>query len=1026
MTFKNWGVARGFAGAASILALAVAAPAWAQDAETDDGADDLIIVTGSRIATDSNLSAASPVQSISGSDITTSGQLDITTLLRETPALQGSLPGSFSAFNNAGTDDSDLGIGFLNLRSLGIRRTLVLENGRRHVAGTSGQAAVDVNTISSALLGRVEILTGGASSIYGADAVTGVVNFITRDGATFDGLETRIQAGISDDSDAEELVVAIANGWTFDDGRGDAVFAIEYTTTEPVLAGDRDFAGSGLFSRVQNTPDLAAALGIDPGFSNTFVPNLTLPISSRFGIIALGDGGASAFVESAFNGGQVGCDTLGAAAIPTCQVFDNGVLRPYVPGNFFIGPFEAIGGDAIAANPDNELILPDQNRVSINFNTSYALNDYADFFAETKFAYTDTRDTGQVNGFNDDIPIALDNPFIPAELQAQIATLRGEGLDPQIVISRDTLDTLALPNPRSERYTFRIVGGVKGELPFGLDYEVSYNYGRTDARTTTENTRIEDRFFAGIDAVRAPSGEIVCRSDIDPNAVPGAPDFPSTDTTIKTFVPGDGQCVPINIFGENAITAEAAAFAFLPTTQTTVLTQEVFLATLAGDTSAFFELPAGPIGFALGFENRKEQSDFTPDGLVQSGLTFGSNNSGPTFPAGGEYEVSEAFVEGNVPLLSDLPLVKYLEFKGSARWSNYTTIGTTTASALGFRYLPVESLTLRGTVSTSVRAPNISELFSPLQPDAIGATEDPCNPNLINSGSEFREQNCLLFVAPGFLSTNFNSAFVPGLSGGNPNLSEEEADTFTVGAVYRPNGDFGGLLDGLTVVVDYYSIEIKGLIDTLDPFDIASNCVDLPSINNQFCDQIFRDPTDGFITGFVAGEINLGAVETAGVDWSVTYEFDVPSFISSVDLGELRLSAVGTRFLKYDEFPDPADLSDVDDRLGEFGLPTWIMNFGADWYLGDLVLGWSGRYETSQLLPGIENEDLVTDPTFSNLTDTGSGFVHDISAQYQFGESLSIYGGVNNLLEVEPYLGTLSRPAGPRGRFFYVGVQKTF
>ena len=610
--------------------LAAGAVAAAQD---DDDNDDVIVVTGSRIAVDSATSAVSPVVSIGGADVSTSGELDITALLRESPALQGSLPGSFSAFNGGA-----LGVGQLNLRGLGTERTLVLENGRRHVAGVQGTGAVDVNNISVALLDRVDILTGGASSIYGADAVTGVVNFIQRKGGSFDGIEFRGQAGISSRGDAEEFYVSLANGFEFDDARGQAVFAIEYEQSEAISAGDRDFAGSGLASSVSNGATISAFQGIDPNFSNTFIQNQTLPISSGFGIIALGDGGASAFVEAVTSGGTLGCDTIGAAQIPTCQVVDNGVLRPFNPGDVFIGGFEAIGGDAVPTNPDIELILPESDRISFNAATSYEINEHITWFAEGKYVFTETIESNQVNGFNDDIPIALDNPFIPAALQAQIATLQGEGLDPVIVVSRDTLDFNAQPLPIAERKTFRIVTGFRGELPgdLGINYEFAYNYGRVDADITTQRTRIEDRFFAAIDAVVDPAtGNIVCRSDIDPTAPIPEPDFPTTNLTFSTFDAGDGQCVPINILGANTITAEAGAFAFLPTTSNNEVVQEVYSVEFTGDTEAFLNLPAGPIGYAIGFERREEQSEFISDGLVQAGLTFGSNNSGPTLPSGG-------------------------------------------------------------------------------------------------------------------------------------------------------------------------------------------------------------------------------------------------------------------------------------------------------------------------------------------------------------------------------------------------------
>lgn len=991
---------------------------------------DRMVVTGSRLDADSTLDAPSPVVSLGGENIRTSGEIDVAALLRESPQLQGSLPASFSAFNG-----TPLGASLLNLRNLGSDRTLVLENGRRHVAGIEGTAAVDVNTISTALLQRVEVLTGGASSIYGADAVTGVVNFIMRDGSTFDGLELRTQAGISDDGDAEEFFVSIANGFDFADGRGSMVFAGEYQQTQPIFAGDRDFAGSGRQFLVPNGPALEA-LGVDPRFSNAFVGDLRLPISSSAGIIAIGDGGASAFVESASSGGTPGCFTLGAAAIPTCQIFANGTLRPYNPGDIFIGPFNASGGDGVPAEPDSEILLPDTERYLFQAAFDYELTPNINVFADGKFVFSETQESNQVNGFNDDIPIALDNPFIPAALREQIDVLAAEGLDPVIAMSRDVLDISARSNPVAERKTFRGVLGVEGELPgSGLNYELAYVYGRTDADITSRD-RVEDRYFAAIDAVIDPeTGEVVCRSEIDPDAVvPPSSPFPAQNGNfqISTFTPGSGQCVPVNLFGFNSISAQAADFIFQPQTATNDIEQNVITATIAGDSERWFSLPAGPVGFAAGYEYRQETSSFQPGALSAAGLTFGTiqSNGGPTNSSSGKIEVSEYFAETRIPLLDGLPLAERLELTGSYRYSDYETFGSTDTWSVGGRWTVVPSLTIRSTASRAVRIPNIGEAFAPTFTAFLGADDDPCNPQFVEGGSQFRRANCEQLVGTvgdvpgGFNSTDFVSARIPGQSGGNPNLDPEEADTYTIGGVFRPSGEFGGLLDGLVFTIDYYRIEIDGLIDTLGGFEIASNCVDAPTLDNQFCDAIDRDPQDGFITGFRSGFINLAAVETSGIDWRAEYAFDLADLFGSAP-GEIRMSSLGTRFLENDETRDVSAPDEITDVLGELSRPEWIANFNVDWNVGDFRIGWNGRFESRQRPSGVTNNDISNDPDFVNIRWTGSSLVHDFTASYFLNDRFEIYGGINNAFEEEPFIGALSRPVGPRGRFFFAGLNVT-
>ncbi|MGF1545618.1 MAG: TonB-dependent receptor domain-containing protein [Parvularculaceae bacterium] len=1045
------GVRAAIACGASALALATAAQA--QGDETDE-----IVVTGSRIAVNAATSAANPVAVIGGDEITTSGETDIAFLLRESPSLQGSLPGNFSAFNAADNNSaSDLGASFLNLRSLGINRTLVLQNGRRHVPGGNGQSSVDVNTIPASLIERVEVLTGGASSIYGADAVSGVVNFILRDGSDFDGLEVRLQGGISDEGDAQEGLITVAYGDEFAGGRGQFVAGVEYTRNSSVFSSERDFAGLGLASAIPVNDDIAAAFGVNPLASNTFVTDRRLPVSSALGIVSIlngapppefdddgnliggalgGEAGQAGFALGLLGpNGELGAVPLNdgsGSGVPRFQVVD-GELRPFNPADVFVGLFAGVGGDGVPATPDSELILPSSDRILTNFSATYDLNDRHKVFFEGKYAFTDTFDSVQVNGFNDDIPIALDNPFIPTALQTQLDGLIAQGVDPILAISRDTLDTIALPRVDAERTTLRFVGGVEGELPFGLNYSVSYNYGRTDADIRFINTRIEERFFASVDAVVDPAtGDIVCRSSIDPTAVPASPGFPFVpfntdadgDFDPVTFDLNDGQCQPTSLFGADAISPEAAAFAFVDTFEETVITQNVVSAVVTGDTSEYFELPAGPIGFALGFEYRDEDNTFTPDPLVLQELTFGSNNSGPTLALEGSQTATEGYLEAVIPLAAEERFAEYLEFKGSARFSAYDGIGRTNTWSIGGRYQPVESLTFRGTFAIAIRVPNIAELFSPQQPATIGADDDPCNPEEIGNGTEFREANCLAFVAPGFDSTDFNTAFVPGLSGGNPDLEPERAETWTVGFVLEPE-----YIPNLTIIADFYDIDIDGAIDDLSAFDIAEACVDLPSIDNQFCSQIDRDTVNGNITGFSSGQINLGALQTQGVDWSVTYSFELADlFGGGGDYGDLRFNSVGTYFIQFNEFQDPVDFTVFENLLGEFAIPEIITNFSADWNYRGFRLGWRGRYESSQLLndDSLSNEALAANPLAFDPFETGSAFVHDFTADYQLSDQFRIYGGVNNALDRDPFLSTLSRPAGPRGRFFFLGLEADF
>ncbi len=416
------------------------------------------------------------------------------------------------------------------------------------------------------------------------------------------------------------------------------------------------------------------------------------------------------------------------------------------------------------------------------------------------------------------------------------------------------MDAAAQSETLSDRFTFRIVGGFEGDITENLSYSASFNYGRTEITETFTNVRLEDRFFASVDAVLDPAtGEIVCRSDIDPDALPPVSPFPSSREGFLTFDPGDGQCVPTSLFGPDAITQEAADFIFQNVEETSELQQMVAQFVVTGTTADLFSLPAGPIGFAAGFEYREEQSEFNPNEPEILGLTFNSLTVAES-PVSGGFDVYEGFAEVQIPVLEGLFLAEDLTISSAFRISDYSTVGRTFAYNAGVSYRPIQDLLIRGTYNRAVRAPNVFELFSPEHPITIAADFDPCNPDQIDDGSEFRPGNCLELVGPGFNSTDFASAFVTGSAGGNPDVNEEVADTFTAGFVYTPS-----FLPGLTVLADYWNIQIDDAIATTDPETIIENCVDAPSLDNDFCPLVTRDPVNGNIIFFESGTTNIAA-----------------------------------------------------------------------------------------------------------------------------------------------------------------------
>lgn len=1022
----------------SLFALGIALPANAQDAEpitvAEEAEDDLsvqdrIIVTGSRIAR-RELSTPAPIVTVGAEDLLKSGETDIVNFLRDVPALFLSDNANQSLVNGGAQ-----GASVPNLRGLGTNRTLTLQNGRRHVGGFGGSAAVDASTIPVSLIERVEVLTGSASSVYGADAVSGVLNFVLRD--DFEGFASRGQFSISDEGDAEEYYLSFTAGTNFAEDRGNVYASIDFTRTTPLTGFDRPgLAGSTRPRFVDATDELIAAAGAPDGTQVLFASDTRFPFSSAGGVIDVG---------GLFNG------------LPS-QFFDSttGELRDFDFGTLTGDFFTRIGGDGIILTTDRDFIVPEQDRTIVNVGSSFKVNQYVNFFAEGKYARSDSVDLQGVNGFNDFIAIRPDNAFIPTQLQAIIAA-DPNGANADIFISRDGFDESTTPFTQILRETYRGVVGFEGEFNNGWTYDVAFNYGRTETDATATRTRIDDRLFAASDAISldaaavtafnaaggaaqafrngalvalngdAQAGDIVCRSEFeaDTGAALSAPpraSFPNDGPAgFVSFAPGDGQCVPTSLFGENAINADAANFAFIQTAEQTTIEQIVAGFNLAGDSSTYFELPAGPIGFAVGFEYRDESSNFQPDIADATGISFAAFRNLAAVPTVGSFDTTEVFGEVSVPLLKDYPPFNELTLDASIRYADNSASGSNVTWGTGLTWEVVPDLRFRGSYGEAVRAANIFELFSPLSPEVLGASADPCNPANIDLGPAggVRRANCDLLVGPNFISQA--TAGISGTTGGNPNLEPEESTTYTAGIILQPR-----FIPGLTVTADYFDIEIEGAIASLLPFTIAENCVDAVSIDNAFCDAIDRDPITGTIIGFRSGQQNIGAIETNGVDFSVRYNFELEDLIKQ-PLGDISLSVIGTRLIQDRFFADQNDLTTENPNEFEFGRPRLNITGGLDWAYSNFSVGWQTRYQTSTFLVG--QTDVNSPRQLGFPSRSGDSFVHDLNASYNveiFGKEQTFFAGINNVADRSPTLPSQTIPVSAVGRTFFVGFQALF
>ncbi|MEM6539113.1 MAG: TonB-dependent receptor plug domain-containing protein [Pseudomonadota bacterium] len=488
---------------------ATAAPLMIDGSADENGTptvSDTIVVTGSRIERTA-VNAPSPIDIVTAEDIAKLGLNDTTEALRFTPALQQSTsltsPAEFFDENA-----SEAGVATLNLRGLGANRTLVLLNGRRHVGGVANQSTVDVSSFPTALIDRVEVLTGGGSSIYGADAVSGVVNYILKD--DFEGVDYRGNISLPTRGDGEAYFAALTMGGNFADGRGNAVVSVEYNKQTQVR--NRDRGGSRTASSVQfNTPLLSEGLGVSPDFKRVLVPDWRF---NFFGALP-----SVTFTESAFGLGALALDGITEiGGVPISQVIDSntGEIRPQDFGIIGTNLFSSGGdGTLFTFNNPEAATVPDFERYSINTFAHYDFSDKITGFVEAKYNRLDSSAGRNFNLRAIDVPISLDNPFLPELFRDQFNSLDAMGEDPNLLASRDFRDPFSSGPGETIRETFRIIGGFEGTISKALSYNVSVNYGRTDTDIINTNEVIPDRFYAAVDVVEDPvTGNPVCRSDI--------------------------------------------------------------------------------------------------------------------------------------------------------------------------------------------------------------------------------------------------------------------------------------------------------------------------------------------------------------------------------------------------------------------------------------------------------------------------------------------------------------------------------
>lgn len=1027
-----------------------------------------VVVTGSRIRRP-NLESNVPIVAIGGEEFFQQGQNNVGDTLNELPQLRSTF-----GQQNAGRFLGTTGLNLLDLRGLGTNRTLVLVNGRRHVAADilSNAASPDVNTIPNDLIERVEVVTGGNSAIYGSDAIAGVVNFVLR--RDFDGLQLRGNAGISEEGFGGNQFVAALAGKNFAGGRGNVTLSAEYARSDRVYGSQIPFLRTpvsfltvdsdttGLVNGSDNVPD--AVLFGDVRSASIYFNGL-VPFPQTTGNPVCGTGIAPS------NGPA---STVGGTPFNCTYLFTpEGNLVAQTGTRVGLGRIGGIVGGNGQTGREGKLlsVLPFQQRMNFNLLSRFEVSPALEFFAEGKFVQVKTQGQQASPAFVQGITYSdarerprLDNPFLSTQARTLITQqLLASGLNSALTTGTalSTADRANITNgsyrftvarsladlgnrdERSNRETYRIVAGARGTFNTDWSYELSANFGRVDEKTTILGNLIPQRFLLALDAGLDPAtGQIRCRSQFVPGAAtPYAFDPAGADTLAADIA----ACRPYNPFGE-ADNSAARNFILQDTVSNAYIKQFVVSGFVSGDLSQLFELPGGPISFAVGAEYRKEDAFYQADPIVEAGSTF--YNALPTFDPD-PFKVKEAFAEIRIPLLKDLPLFQELTFSAAGRISDYERTGLRSVKAYnaGVEWRPIRDLRLRGNYGRAVRAPNYTETSTPLSQNFSPGFSDPCLPQNLGA-TQFRAANCAADLGALLDNPDFRTLAAYSLeflSGSNPNLKEESSDSWTVGAVFEPT-----FLRGFSATVDYYDITVNDVIGAVSALGIISNCYDNPSLANPFCGAFQRNRGPGLgpngevpgqiiQSSLIAAPINFQALKRRGIDFEVSYRGRIANDLS------LSTTLIYTHQLQNSNFTNPTD-PDFENRiLGELGDPQDEFRFDADLTRGPLTLGYQMSYIGPQFTTTFESFNALQDRGPQNadafsIQRYKAVAYHDVRLELRLREALgllsnrsdlSVYAGVDNITNKNPQLDLTGIGAGSgiysiRGRNYYAGFRARF
>ncbi len=968
-------------------AFAQAAPAAQDDAE----ASEAIVVTGSRIAR-RDLSSTSPVSVVPAEEFRLAGAINVEQVLNTLPQVA---PGVTSFSNNPGN-----GAATLNLRNLGAQRTLVLVNGRRWMFYDTNQI-VDLNTIPQFLLEGVELQTGGASAVYGSDAIAGVVNFRLRQ--NLEGITLGAQNSITEEGDGHRFDVNFAIGSKFADDRGSVTVYGNYTRREPIFQGDRAFsrfaAGDGCV--VRGSTNRETGIGTNLGGS-------LATCVARGGDVGLVPGGSSA---------------TPIATLPGVGGGNGLIFNPTGGGTrAFLNP-----EDLFNFAPVNYLQLP-QERYLFGGYGNFEITDGVEAYTELSYVNSEVAQELAATPAGISASLQINSPFFNAATQA---ALTAAATPADLALGRSTQTVgyrFQQSGPRNSnqgRSAFRMLAGVRGDISPKFSYDLFYSYART------ENTQFQQ---GNVSVSRY-------RASLETETVGGV-------TRCRDAAARAAGCLPVNVFGLGL--ADPAALRYVTINSTNLETSDLqnLVGTINGSLGSLFG-NTEEVGFAIGGEYRRVSAAYVPDTFLASGDVVGFNAGQPT---SGNYDSKEVFGEIRVPLIKD-SFIHRLEVTGAARYSDYSLdrVGGVWTYAFGGDFAPIPDVTFRGQYQRATRAPNVQDLFGGQSVGFPGAI-DPCSDRgpVANQTATVRA----LCVANGVPAANvFTRAVQPNaqiqaLFGGNPNLGAETSDTFTVGAVIRPS-----FVPRLNITIDYYNISLRDQIATFAGglANALSLCFTVAQdLSNPIC-SIFagaRNPATGALGETSGGRnpailsANIASLTTTGIDLQVDYTVPVAFSLTGSGSSRLNMSFIGTYLDTYRSTvvaAIPERVTIAEGSISGNPLPRWRHTARFSYIDGPAQLSLRWRYTGPVSDPRITNtfNGLVRVPQdpaqFSNPR-IGAYNYFDLTVSASVTQNFQLTAGVNNIANVKPtVLGSLQEQGNnfpgtydPLGRDFFVSGRLTF